>query len=85
MAAPKLSNIKRHNGIAGNFSYTATVQYDGELPTIVAFSSSVYGAPIVLQSGSTEVFVDRAVLDRIGSRLDESWVRAFFAEVDDDA
>lgn len=77
---PTVSNVKRHAGIAGQFSISATVQHDGEPADTITFVGSVHGGPIVmvLPSGA-QTFVSTGVTDRIGSTLSESWVRAFFA------
>lgn len=74
---------KRKSGIAGEFSYTAQVTYEGEEPGYVTFTSSVYGPPIVMTTDTFEVFVSQRVLDRIGSKLTPEWVRAFFAPRDE--
>jgi hypothetical protein len=76
---PKLSNIKRHAGIAGDYSISVDVQYPGEQSERVTFVSSVYGPPIVmLMPRGQQVFVSQRVTDRIGSKLTPEWVRAFF-------
>ena len=79
--SPKVTSIKRTNGIAGQYQYSATVQYPGEdAATVVWFVGSVYGGPIVMVTPSIATSVSRSVTDRIGSTLDESWVRRFFGE-----
>jgi hypothetical protein len=76
---PIVTNIKRHAGIAGNYSITADVEYPGEAASRIEFVSSVYGPPIVMVTpAGHQVFVSSAVTDRIGSRLTLEWVRAFF-------
>ena len=79
MTVPTVTDIRRHAGVAGQFSYTATVTYPGEGPERITFVGSTYGPPIVMVTpGGIEVFVADPVLDRIGRRLDPDWVRAFF-------
>lgn len=76
---PEVTNIRRHNGVAGQYSYTATVTYPGEGASTVTFVSSVYGAPIVMVTPSgMQTFVATEVLDRAGRTLDPAWVRRFF-------
>lgn len=78
--APAVLAVKRESGIAGQYGYVATVQYAGEEPETVRFVGSTYGGPIVMVSpGGSQVFVSASVTDRLGSTLDESWVRAFLA------
>lgn len=76
----EIQSIKRHMGIAGQVAYTARVRYPDEAPHDVTFVSSIYGGPIVMCTGDLQVFVDRAVKDRIGSTLNPEWVRKFFGE-----
>jgi hypothetical protein len=76
---PKILGIKKINGIAGQYQINAKVQYEGEEPETVGFVGSVYGGPIVMVMPSgMQTFVSGAVTDRLGSKLDESWVRRFF-------
>ena len=84
MTAPTVTNIRRHNSVAGEYAYTATVQYPDEDPSTVTFQGSVYGPPIVMVTPGNPrgVFVSDRVLDRIGRKLDPAWVRAFFAPRD---
>jgi hypothetical protein len=80
MSAPIVTNVKRHAGIAGNYSLSASVQYEGEEASTVTFVGSVYGAPIVMvMPAGQQVFVSERVTDRLGATLDEAWVRGFFA------
>lgn len=82
--APDVLSIKRTRGIAGEYSLTASIQYPGESPEHVTFTSSTYGPPVVMSTEGIPggVFVSQRVLERIGSTLDEAWVRAFFAPRD---
>jgi hypothetical protein len=83
MSAPIVTNVKRHAGIAGSHAVSASVEYEGEQASTVTFVGSVYGPPIVMvMSSGVEVFVSSRVTDRIGTKLDEAWIRAFFAPKD---
>jgi len=84
MGNPTILNIKRHAGIAGQYSLSAVVQYDGEPAETVEFVGSVYGPPIVMVTpAGHQVYVSDSVISRIGSRLTPEWVRAFFGEGDE--
>ena len=84
MIPTTLGAIRRHNGTAGSFGYSVTVTYhmpDYDDAHTVTFTSSVYGAPIVMSyrraDGST--FSDFVVdASRYGATLSPSWVRAFY-------
>lgn len=79
---PSLANIRRHNGIAGQFSYSVAVTYPGEAASVVTFVSSVYGGPIVMVTpDGHQVPVSSRVTERIGGTLTPEWVRQFFAPV----
>jgi hypothetical protein len=76
-----VTNVKRHNGIAGQYSVSASVQYDGEAASAVTFVGYGYGSRTVVMctlGNPGGVFVSSAVIDRLGSDLNEAWVRAFF-------
>ena len=77
--SPTVLDITGHDGIAGQISYTATVQYGDEAPGAVTFVGSIYDGPIVmvLPSG-VQTFVSTGVTDRIGRSLTLRWVRRFF-------
>ena len=77
---PKVTNVKRHAGVAGQYEVSATVEYEGEEPQRVTFSGSAYGGPIVMVTPSSQVFVSQDVIARLGGGLSESWVRRFFGE-----
>lgn len=68
--------VKRHAGIAGQFSVTADVEYPGAPVHAVEFVGSTYGGPVVMISGGVQTFVTDP--DRFGE-FGEQWVRAFFA------
>lgn len=80
MSAPLVANVKRHAGIAGQYSVTAEVTYPGEPAYRAEFVASAYDGPVVavMESGA-QVFVARTVLERLGLRVDEAWVRGYFA------
>lgn len=81
MTTPLVNDIKRDPGIAGQYSITARVIYPGELPETITFVGSSYGGPIVMITPSgQQVFVSRAVTDRLGEQLSPEWVRGFFGE-----
>jgi hypothetical protein len=76
---PTVTNVKRHAGIAGQYSISAEVQYPNETPQSVSFVGSTYGGPIVMvRPNGRQVFIDRAVTDRIGEKLTPEWVARFF-------
>jgi hypothetical protein len=80
MSAPKVTNVKRRNGVAGQYQLSASVQYEGEAAPTVAFVANASGGPIVMVTPDGHgVFVSQRVTDRIGTKLDEAWVRNFFA------
>ena len=77
---PTLGRIVRHAGIAGQYALSVLVTYPGESGTVITFTSSAYGGPIVMQwPGFRGLFVSEDVLDRIGRTLSPEWVRAFYA------
>jgi hypothetical protein len=75
---PTVTNVKRHAGIAGQYSISAEVQYPDETPETLTFVGSVYGGPIVMVTSAGQTFVSSDVTDRIGSKLDAGWVARFF-------
>jgi hypothetical protein len=74
---PTLGKIVRHSGIAGQLAYSVAVSYAGEPSTVVTFTSSVYGGPVVMITpGNTRgVFVSEP--NRFGA-FGPEWVRRFF-------
>lgn len=75
---PKLSNIKRHAGIAGQYSISVDVEYPGEGVETLQFVGSTSGGPIVMVTPAGQTFVSSGVTDRIGSKLTPEWVARFF-------
>lgn len=76
---PNVTNIRRHNGVAGQISYSATVTYPGEDSETATFVGSAYGGPVVMiMPSGQQVFVSERVLDRCG-KFSPQWVRNFFA------
>jgi hypothetical protein len=73
--APQIHSIRKHAGIAGQFSVSAEVQYPDEPTRTVTFVGSSYGGPVLMQSDGFETFVTSP--DRFGA-FGESWVRLFF-------
>ncbi len=79
MSTPKITNIKRHNGIAGQFSYTANVRYPNEDTTTIEFvGNSFGGAPILIMGNGSQVYVRFSDRFTDFSKLNPQWVRDFF-------
>lgn len=77
---PEIISIKRSAGIAGQVQYTATVRYEGEDESRVAFAGSQFGGPVVMLSGANlqvQTFVTNP--GRFG-KFSEAWVRSFLGE-----
>ncbi len=75
----EILDIKRKNGVAGEFVYTAEVQYEGEDPMFVSFYGSAFDSPIVMEmNGNRESQTFVTDPTRFGPKLDKSWVRNFF-------
>lgn len=75
MSAPQHLHLKRHGGIAGQFSVTADVTYADEATRRVEFVGSTYGGPVVMRTGSVETFVSDP--GRFGE-FGVDWARRFF-------
>lgn len=77
----EILNIKRQNGVAGQYAYTVKVQYEDEEPMTVNFYGNSFGdASVIMEMGGnpqTQTYVSDPY--RFGPKLDESWVRNFFA------
>lgn len=73
---PTLGTIKRHNGVAGQVSYSVQVTYEGEAPEWITFVGSTYGGPVVMVTPrGHETFVTEPA--RFGE-FGPDWVRRFF-------
>lgn len=72
----EITNIRRHRGIAGQFSITADVSYPDEPTRRVEFVGSGYGGPVLMRTPEgVEVFVtDPGRFGKFGT----DWVRRFF-------
>lgn len=78
-STPKLDRIQRHAGTAGQFSYTVEVTYPDETADTLTFVGSTYGGPIIMITATgRQHIVTRGVTERIGSKLDPTWIRRFF-------
>jgi hypothetical protein len=75
---PTVGRIVRHSGIAGQLAYSTTVAYPGEDATVVTFTSSTYGGPVVMVTPSLPRGIFVTDPDRFGS-FGPEWVRRFFA------
>ena len=72
-----VTDVRRHAGIAGQFSISAIVTYPGEPSRFVEFVGSTYGGPVMFASSEfAQVFVTRP--ERFGA-FGIDWVRRFFA------
>jgi hypothetical protein len=78
--APVLGRIVRHSGVAGQLAFSTTVAYPGEAATVVTFTSSTYGGPVVMVTPSMPRGIFVTDPDRFGS-FGPGWVRRFFAPV----
>ena len=79
-SAPLVEKVKRHPGIAGQFSVSALVTYPGESAQAVSFAGSSFGGPVVMV---TDMWGQQVVADpdRFGSFSADpvSWIHAFYA------
>lgn len=78
MGEPTLGKISRHNGPAGQVSYSVAVTHPGEAPDTITFVGSAYGGPVVMVHplyGQT--FVSDP--DRHGP-FGPEWVRRFYGK-----
>ncbi len=79
MATPTITNIRKHQGIAGQFSYTASVTYPGEDTGNIEFVGDAYGTSVIMVMGNgAQVSVRRD--DLWGVPLNPDYVRRFFEE-----
>ena len=67
--------IKRHNGVAGQFSYTATYTINGEAEGLELVGSVYGGAPVLVLGNGAQVFVRDWT--RFGYELNPEYVRNF--------
>ena len=73
---PKLSKVRRSNGVAGQISYSVDVTYSGEPTETLTFVGSVYGGPVVMVSpNGVQTFVTDP--QRFGT-FGPEWVCRFF-------
>lgn len=74
---PMIDRIKRHNGVAGQFSYTVEVTYPGEDTTKLEFVGHAYGDSVImcLPTGAQIYVWDPS---RFGDTLSPTWVKNFF-------
>ena len=78
---PTVTDIRRHNGIAGQFSVTAIVTYPGEAPERAEFVGNSYGGPVVMiMPSGNQTFVSSP--ERFGSFANDAlgWVARFFTD-----
>ncbi len=79
MSYPTVTNIRRHNGVAGQFSYTATVRYQNEDASQIEFVGYVFGgSPILIMGNGAQVFVRPSGRFTDFATLNPQWVRDFF-------
>ena len=76
--APTITTPRKTAGIAGQLSYTTTVQYPGEAHESITFVGSVYGGPVVMvtPAGHPVMVSDPGRHGEFGPE----WVRRFFAD-----
>jgi hypothetical protein len=77
-SAPTLGRIVRHAGIAGQLAYSVSVTYAGERASVVTFTGSTYGGPVVMVTPGNPRGVFVTAPERFG-KFGPSWVRAFFS------
>ncbi len=68
-------SIKRHNGVAGQFSYTATYTINGEASSLELVGSVYGGAPVLVMGNGAQVFVRDWT--RFGYEFNPEYVRNF--------
>lgn len=80
-----LANIRRQNGVAGNFTYTVDATYtwdDGTEPQTVGacFASSEHGSPVhMYYDGGPKMGVRVVDWRQHGEKLNPAWLRRFYA------
>lgn len=80
--SPEILKMTRHNGIAGQYSYSVALDYGPENGGVsnVAFTALDPGAPgvvVMITDTGTQTYVSNP--GRYGDTLNKSWIRAFFA------
>lgn len=75
--SPQIHRVRRHAGIAGQFSVSADVTYPDEPQSNIEFVGSTYGGPVVMRTGTLEAFVSDP--GRFG-KFGEDWVRRFLLD-----
>jgi hypothetical protein len=79
---PTVHKVKRHTGIAGQFSVSVELEYTGEGRSSVSFVGSVYGGPVIMVSNTSGRRVETFVTDpsRFGDFGADgiAWARRFF-------
>lgn len=75
---PVVDKVTKHAGVAGQFSVTAQVTYEGEPPATIEFVGSVYGGPVIMITpGGAQHFVsDPGRHGEFGT----AWVKRFFTD-----
>ena len=75
---PTLGRIVRHAGIAGQLAFSVSVAYPGEPASVVTFTGSTYGGPVVMAWPAVPGGMFVTDPDRFGA-FGPEWVRRFFA------
>ena len=76
---PTLGRIVRHAGIAGQLAYSVSVTYPGEGASVVTFTGSTYGGPVVMVTPGMPRGMFVTDPDRFGA-FGPAWVRRFFGD-----
>ena len=77
MSKPSISNIKRHDGVAGQYCYTVDVRHNGEPPETVTFVGNVYSSSVVMCYGDG-LQINVFQPERYGLVFNEDWIRRFW-------
>lgn len=77
---PVVHDARMSFGGADQVQVTVQVGYPGEAPRHVTFVGSIHGGPVVMVTGVGSQFVDRAVKERCGGKLNVEWVMRFFGQ-----
>lgn len=77
---PEILKIVKARGVAGQVSYTATVQYEGEDPTYASFvGQEGERGPVVMVTAGNPGGCFVSDPGRFGVFFGSDWVKAFFA------